>query len=90
MDSLNDKFMIEISKVKEPEIFIGVARILKVKLIEDSGEVRDFVDLFNDVIASFAAAPLKRRKELLKILRDANKFKGEIEVNGNTTSDSQS
>lgn len=86
---LNERFMREVGNIKEPEVFIGVARILKVKLIEDNGEIRDFADLFNDVMASFAAAPKKRRKELLGILRDSNNFKGEVKVDGNRTKDSE-
>lgn len=89
MDRLNEKFMREVGRIKEPEVFVGVARVLGVKLIGEDKESRDFADLFADVMASFAAAPMKRRKELLKILKASNEFKGEVGVNGNTTTDSE-
>ena len=49
---LNERFIYELGRIKNPEIFLGVARILKVRLIED-GEPRDFGDLCADVIESF-------------------------------------
>ena len=79
MDRLNEKFLIEIGKIKEAEVFLGVARILKVKLIEDKdGEIvaRDFADIFEEVMKAYDAAPRKRRNELYKILKEANK--GEV------------
>ena len=77
---LNERFIYELGRIKNPEIFLGVARILKVRLIED-GEPRDFGDLCADVIESFEQTNRKRKRELLKILRDANNAPGGI--NGN-------
>ena len=78
MQNLNQKFMYEIGRIKEPEIFIGVARVLKVKLVEeevdDEGRhvSRDFTDIFADVMSNYAECDRPRKKELLKILRKAN------------------
>lgn len=82
MESLNEKFMKEISKIKEPEIFLGVARVLKVRLVEDEKDengkfaARDFNEIFADVMKNFDGAPRKRKRELFKILREANQAKG--------------
>jgi hypothetical protein len=78
MENLETKFMREIANIKDPEFFFGVLKILKVELMEKKeGEEeetpRDFVALFEDCMAHYAAAPRKRRRELLRILRDANK-----------------
>ena len=89
MNKLNEKFMLEIGRIKEPEVFIGVVRVLRVKLVEEDGTIRDFTDLFADVMKSYAAAPTKRRKELLKILKDSNDCKGGIGADGNRTTDSK-
>lgn len=66
-------FLKEIGQIKAPEIFLGVARILKVPLLSEDKEARDFIDLFADIMEKYHAAPRKRRKELLQILRDANR-----------------
>lgn len=74
--------MREIAKIKEPEVFIGVARVLGVKLVEDEKDeeekfvARDFTEIFSDVMKNFDGAPRKRKRELFKILREANQVKG--------------
>ena len=60
---MNRKFINLISKIKEPEIFLGICRILKVKVM-DGEEPKDFSVLLE-------AAPRKRRRELLAIMREA-------------------
>lgn len=76
MENLEMRFMREIANIKDPELFLGVLRILKVELMEktdEKDEPRDFTALFEDCMANYAAAPRKRRRELLRILCDANK-----------------
>lgn len=74
MEQLRTKeFIRELARITEPECFIGVARILKVELMEENGkDPRPFGDLFEDVIKAYEVAPRKRRRELLQILREAN------------------
>lgn len=76
---LNTRFLIEVSKIKEPEIFLGVARILKVKLVseekDEEGRLisRDFSDILTDLIDSYSKSERRRKRELLKIIEKANK-----------------
>lgn len=70
---LDERFIYELSKIKQPEVFIGVARILQVKLVNEDGESRDFDEIFNDVLNAYSAADRRRRRELFKILKAANK-----------------
>lgn len=72
MKTLNEKFIHEVLKIKEPEIFLGVARILRVELFQDT-EARDFYDICADAIVAFSQSGRKRKRELLKIIQDANK-----------------
>lgn len=77
--NLDVQFMEEISKCKEPQLFIGVARILKVQLLTEEKDEeghfipRPFEQLFADVMAAYHDSLRKRKRELLKILREANK-----------------
>jgi len=74
MKSLETKFLEEIARIKEPEIFIGVARILKAKLFdEEKKEVSEFEDILKDCMERFKNSSRKRKKELLWILGKANK-----------------
>lgn len=73
MNNLNTKFLNEISHIKEPEIFIGLAKLLCVKLVNDDGETLDFVDILDRVLHQYSNAPRKLRKDILKMLREANK-----------------
>ena len=78
--TLTEKFVKEILKIKEPELFVGVARILKVPLfnIEEKKE-REFSDVFADCIDVFEKENRKRQKELLSILKDANRCKEKVD-----------
>ena len=75
MKNLTEKFVVELSKIKDPTDFLGVARILKVKLFGEDNEPRDFADVLTDTIAEFDVQGRARRRELYKILREANKCK---------------
>ena len=85
MKSRTEQFILELGKIRSPEVFTGVARILKVPLVEEK-EVRDFSDVFSDTITYFEKEKTKRQKELLRILKDANKCKEET-VDGNNSED---
>ena len=82
--TLTQKFIEEIAKIKSPEIFLGVARILKVQLMEDKETPYDFVKIFSDTVEAFDKAGRARKKELLKILIQANQYK-ECDINGNSS-----
>lgn len=70
---LKDKFATEVARIKEPEIFLGVARILGIKFQKD--ETPDFWVLLDLMLSSFEKQSKKRRKELVQILGDANRAK---------------
>ena len=72
MKSLEEKFMEEISRIKEVEIFLGISKLLSVELL-DGKDPRDFTDVFADVMEKFRGKDRKRKRELLKVLKLANK-----------------
>ena len=86
-ETLTQKFIKEIANIKSPEVFLGVARILKVQLMEDKETPYDFVKIFSNTVEAFDKADRARKKELLKILIRANQYK-ECDVNGNTSQNS--
>lgn len=74
-ETLTQKFIKEIANIKSPEVFLGVARILKVQLMEDKETPYDFVKIFSNTVEAFDKADRARKKELLKILVQANQYK---------------
>lgn len=86
-ETLTQKFIKEIAKIKSPEVFLGVARVLKVQLMEDKETPYEFTKIFSDTVEVFDKAGRARKKELLKILVQANQCK-ECEVNGNSSKNS--
>lgn len=80
-ETLTQKFIKEIANIKSPEVFLGVARILKVQLMEDKETPYDFVKIFSDAVEAFDKTGRARKKELLKILVQANQYK-EYDTNG--------
>ena len=80
-ETLTQKFIKEIANIKSPEVFLGVARILKVQLMEDKETPYEFTKIFSYTIEAFDKAERARKKELLKILVQANQYK-EYDING--------
>ena len=80
------KFLKEISRIKDPAVFFGIARILKVPTMVDKDTPREFSDMLQDIIDNYFAAAPSRQRELLKILKDANQCKENIE-DGSYTKD---
>lgn len=65
--------------------FIGLARVLKVKLMTSETEgdkvtlkPRDFADILSDVLAAFEASSRQRRREILQIVEAAAKQNKEV------------
>lgn len=83
-DRLSTKFIKEISRIKDPTVFLGVARILKVELMVDKDTPKDFAAVLNEIIDNYNSSDRKRRRELLKILEKSNKCKEDVR-SGNST-----
>lgn len=86
-DRLSTKFIKELSKIKDPMVFLGVARILNVDIMVDKDTSKDFAAVLNEVIDSYNSSNRKRRRELLKILEKSNRYK-EDAGSGNSTQSS--
>lgn len=78
-----DNKLLELIAKLEVTEFIGLAKILKVQLVEevspDAAEpseryaARDFVYVLGDILYAFDKAPRARRREILQILKAASK-----------------
>lgn len=84
--SLVEKFTKELAEIKDPVVFVGVAQVLQVSLIGSDKEPKDFQNVFIECIKAFNEAGRKRQKELLTILKDANKCKESINADSTKTS----
>ena len=72
-ETIEQKFMRALIKL-EPQEFIGVCRIFKVRLLEeDKKTARDFIDIFSDLIENYSKANRERKREALKIVKEATK-----------------
>ena len=78
----NSKLLDLITKLEVTE-FIGLAKLLKVKLVEekdpDAAEsseryaARDFSEVLNDILMNFELQTRARRREILSLLKAATK-----------------
>lgn len=67
--------------------FIGLARLLKVSLVQENDEdIRPFADIVEDMLVSYNKQNRKRRREIFKMLKNATKnrdyYKQEAMDNG--------
>ena len=67
-----ENFLTAIPKL-EPVEFIGIVRLLGVKLFQESGEPKDFSDLLEEAIEKFQAIKRKGRREILRLLKNVEK-----------------
>lgn len=72
--TLNEKMLVEISKM-DMFTFLGLCRILKVKLQGADGNAKSFADLLDGVMTAFSELPAPKQKEYYKVVRDANRAK---------------
>ena len=84
----NLKFIEEISKIKEPEVFLGIAKILGVDLVDAEGTERGFEDICIDVIQNYSELNRSQKRELLSILKKSNKCK-EISTDADRTENTE-
>lgn len=68
---LNSEFLINLARVELSE-FLGIARILKVDLMEDN-EPKTFSSVFEEILEAYSKANRSRRRELLEIVKAATK-----------------
>ena len=85
MLSLTEKFTNEIARTKDPIVFIGIARVLNVSLMSEK-DPKNFEDVLVECIEAFDKENRARRKELLKVLKDANKYKENIDADSTKNS----
>ena len=72
MDKKNE--LVELITKLEPEEFIGLARVLRVDIInKEDKTTRDFYDVLNDIVNKFNTLARKQRKEILSVLRRVKK-----------------
>lgn len=94
MENLTQKFLKELGNIKDPVVFLGLCPILKVEIYKEEKDEngkkipRDFHEVLKDLMSSYDCAGRKRKRELLKILRDANKAQGG-EVDGPRTENTE-
>jgi hypothetical protein len=70
-----DNFINTITKL-EPVEFMGLARVLKEPLFTEEGEareLRDFTEVFSNVLENYSKCRRVRRREILKLVKDAAK-----------------
>ena len=75
-----EKFITELSKCRDPAVLLGIYRILCGPFPSENPP--EFYELIESIFKGYKAAPRKRRRELLKILKAANKG---AKDNGNVT-----
>lgn len=70
--NLVEDFTIALSKMEAVE-FLGVCKILNVKLTKDNNEPRPFKEMLFDVISKFSELNRKQKREMVKLIQSVNK-----------------
>lgn len=70
-NKISGEFLLLLQQLEAIE-FIGISKLLGVRLLDDK-EPRDFYILLHDCLEYFEELSRKKRKEILKILKEAKK-----------------
>lgn len=76
--TLNEKLMLEISKL-DAVTFLGLCKLLGVSIVKEK-EPKQFADLLEEVMQRFDVLGRPMKKEILGVVRDANRAKDSEEV----------
>ena len=67
------EFLEEVIKL-EPIEFIGLAKVLCAPVM-DNKEPREFEDILSDMMDNFISTGRRQRRDILKMIKEANKIK---------------
>lgn len=67
-----DEFIHLVAKL-EPVEFIGLCKVLCVKVLGEEKQPRKFEELINDIIDNFTSTGRTQRREVLRVLRAVNR-----------------
>lgn len=66
-----DQLILAIPKMEVVD-FIGLARLLKVQLVNEDDTPREFADVLQDVLSNFKTTNRQRRREIIQVVKKAN------------------
>lgn len=69
--NLTQQFIAEISICRDPVMFLGLAHLFKVELVEDDKE-KDFTSILDELLKKYDRAPRKLKRDLLRQFKKAN------------------
>lgn len=67
-NDINSDFLKEISKIKDLQVFFGITTLLGIRIDE-----KPFDQVLEEVLDKFITKPFNKQKELVSILKKANK-----------------
>ena len=62
----------------EPVEMAAISKILCVKLADENGETKEGKTIVEEIVRSFSLLGRKQRRELIKVMRQAAKYKDKI------------
>lgn len=68
------EFLEEVIKL-EPIEFIGLAKVLCAPVMDSNKELREFEDILSDMMDNFISTGRRQRRDILKMIKEANKIK---------------
>ena len=75
---ITKKFLIELFKIKDIKIFLGVCGLLGTKIDNEDKTPKPFHEVIETLCKKFESKPLNKRKELISIIKKANSYKGDV------------
>ena len=72
-DKIAENFLREVARIKDINYLIALTKLLGIQIDNEDKTARPFEEVLNDLLTQFNSKPRNKRKELVSLLKKANK-----------------
>ena len=72
-DKIAENFLREVARIKDINYFVALTKLLGVQIDNEDKTARPFEEVLSDLLTHFNSKPRNKRKELVSLLKKANK-----------------
>lgn len=72
-DKIAENFLREVTRIKDINYLVALTKLLGVQIDNEDKTARPFEEVLSDLLTQFNSKPRNKRKELVSLLKKANK-----------------
>ena len=72
-DKIAENFLREVARIKDINYLVALTKLLGIQIDNEDNTARPFEEVLSDLLTQFNSKPRNKRKELVSLLKKANK-----------------